>query len=205
MAGKPTEAATVLRASRKTRPDAARRERVSAAVSKPTIFISYKHADPWARVAQKLYEALSPAAETWDADVFMDQHDIEPADLFDKVIVDALDRTTHFVALLSNSYWASPYCRKEISRVIERFEKNRSTRPLFVKAEEFDVEHFSFDKDRALGRIKTRDPLVRKVGDLQFLGPFNGARQLERLAWEHEAKLSDQIAQLINRLQAVIA
>jgi hypothetical protein len=178
----------------------ARRDRRPAT----TIFISYRHQPPSAEIAQKLYEALAPAADTWGAEVYMDRHAVEPGGLFDREIVDALDRTTHFVALLNNSYWGSDYCRKEIARVVERFERGRRVRLLFVKAEEFDLAHFSFDRDRQSGRISSRDPIIDKVGDLQFLGPFNAARQLERLAWEHEARLGDQLAALVKELERVV-
>lgn len=169
-----------------------------------TIFISYRHQPPSAQIAEKLYEALVPAADTWGAEIYMDRHAIEPGGLFDREIVDALDRTTHFVALLNNSYWGSDYCRKEIARVVDRFEKRRSVRLLFVKAEEFDLAHFSFNRDRRSGRISSDDPIIEKVGDLQFLGPFDDARQLERLAWEREARLSDQLAALVKELERVI-
>lgn len=200
-------ATSVQRARPKAKP-AARARRAAgkprAVELKPAIFISYRHSDPSAQIAGKLYEALLPAAETWGADLFMDQHALEPADLFDSKIIAGLDRTTHFIALLNNSYWNSDYCRKEIARVIERFEKDRSVRPLFVKEQEFNLQHFTFDKDRRVGRIKTVDPLVIRVGDLQFLGPFNRAGQLERLAWENEARLSDQLAKLVDELQRVV-
>src|SRR5262249_6638397 len=88
--------------------------------SRSTIFLSYRHASPTTEIANKLYEALGPPADTWGAQVFMDDHDIEPADLFDQKIIAALDSTTHFIALLTNSYWNSTYCRKEVARVVER-------------------------------------------------------------------------------------
>ena len=134
----------------------------------------------------------------------MDRHAIEPGELFDREIVAALDRATHFIALLNNSYWASDYCRKEMARVVERFEQKRNVLLLFVKVEEFDLDHFSFHGDRRSGRISSSAPIIGKVGDLQFLGPFNDARQLERLAWEHEARLSDQLAGLVEELGRVV-
>lgn len=145
-----------------------------------------------------------PPADTWGADVFMDDNAIEPADLFDREIVAALDRTTHFIVLLTNSYWSSEYCRKEVARVVQRFEDGNAVRLLFVKAEELDPRHFTFSKDRSAGRIKSRDPIIEKVGDVQFLGPFDTSLRLVRLEWDNEAKLSDQLAQLVARLERVI-
>lgn len=134
----------------------------------------------------------------------MDDHDIEPADLFDQQILAALDRATHFVVLLTNSYWSSEYCRKELSRAVQRFEDTRSVRLLFVKVEELDPNHFIFTRDRTAGRIRSDHPVINRIGDVQFLGPFNDSVQLVRLQWEKEAKLGDQIAQLVLRLGRVI-
>jgi hypothetical protein len=173
-------------------------------MSKPTIFISYRHAPPTAAIASRLYIALVPAAEVWEADVFMDEQDLEPADLFDTTIIAALDRTTHFIVLLTNAYWSSPYCRKEMARIVERFEHDRSVRLLFVMVEELQPEHFTFAKDRASGRIVSDDPVLRTVGDVQFLGPFDESRRLVRLKYDNDALLGDQLAQLIRRLERVI-
>jgi hypothetical protein len=162
-------------------------------MSKPTIFISYRHAPPTAAIASRLYIALVPAAEVW-----------EPADLFDTTIIAALDRTTHFIVLLTNAYWSSPYCRKEMARIVERFEHDRSVRLLFVMVEELQPEHFTFAKDRASGRIVSDDPVLRTVGDVQFLGPFDESRRLVRLKYDNDALLGDQLAQLIRRLERVI-
>ena len=172
---------------------------------KPTIFISYKHAEPSVAIAAKLYEALLAPAETWGADVFMDTHALEPADLLDEEIIGALDRTTHFIALLNATYWASPYCRKEIAHVIERFEKDRKTvRPLFVMAEEFNPALYTLAKDRASGRIVSQDPLIARLGDVVFLGPYNDARQLVRLQWEKSWALGDQINDLVGSIGRII-
>ena len=163
--------------------------------ARATIFLSYRHAPPTTEIATRLFTALVPASEVWDAEVFMDDNAIEPADLFDEKIIEALDRTTHFIVLLTNGYWSSQYCRKELSRAVEHFEKGRKARLLFVKVEELDPNHFTFSKDRSAGRIKSDNPVIGKIGDVQFLGPFNESRQLVRLQWESEATLGDQIAQ----------
>ena len=52
--------------------------------------------------------------------------------------------------------------------------------------------------------MRTKDPLIESVGDLQFLGPFDPELRLERLQWQDPAKLSDQIANLIGALERVI-
>lgn len=170
----------------------------------PCVFLSYRHAPPTTMVARELHTALIPATEAWGADLFMDEQDIEPAELFDQVIVGALDRCTDFVVLLSNGYWASAYCRKELLRVLGRFERERSVRLHFVKVDELDPNHFTFAKDRAAGRIVSDDPQVQRIGDVQFLGPFDEYGRLMRLAWDRPGPLSDQLGQLVQRLGKVV-
>lgn len=48
------------------------------------------------------------------------------------------------------------------------------------------------------------DPLVKRLGDVQFLGPFDANQRLVRLAWENEAELGDQIASLIDGLERTL-
>lgn len=173
-------------------------------MSSPTVFISYRHGDPSTNIANVIHNALSAVADGLGFDIFMDQHEIEPADLFDEVIIDGLDRTTHFLVVLDNDYWASPYCRKELGRAISRFEQGEKVRILFVKADAIDPQNMVFDKDRAVGRITSDDPLIKRVGDLQFLGPFDNGRRLERLKYEDRAVMRDQVYQLIQELKRVL-
>lgn len=200
----PTEKASPS-APKKRRPRTAiqRRSTPRQAPARPTIFISYRHAPPTTAIANRLFTALVPAAEAWNADVFMDTN-LAPSDLYDAEILSALDRTTHFIVLLNNEYWSSAYCRKEVARIVERFERDRGVLLLFVKVEELDPKHFIFSKDRSAGRIRSDNPLIERIGDVQFLGPFDESGRLVRLCWENEAKLGDQLAQLVNRLERVI-
>jgi hypothetical protein len=171
------------------------------------IFISYRHEGPdppTTALARRLRAALTPATEVWDADLFMDDHDLEPAELFDPKILQALDRTTHFIVLLTNSYWGSEYCRKELNRVIDRFERDRSVRLLFVKVDELDPNYFMFNKDRTAGRLQSVHPVIDKIGDVQFLGPFDEQLRLVRLKWEQPGVLVDQIGQLVKRVERVV-
>jgi hypothetical protein len=170
---------------------------------RPTVFISYRHGDPSTLIANEVHTALDAVADGLGFDLFMDQNDIEPADRFDDVILEGLNRTTHFLALLDNEYWASKYCRKELAHAITRYEKGEPVRILFVKAGAIKPEYLMLKKDREAGHIKT-EPLIERVGDLQFLGPFDKARRLQRLKPESINDLRDQISDLIDELARVI-
>jgi hypothetical protein len=170
---------------------------------RPTVFISYRHGDPSTLIAREVHTALDAVADGLGFDLFMDQHDNEPGDLFDKVILEGLDRTTHFLALLDNDYWASKYCHKELAHAITRYEKGDPVRILFVKAGAIKPEYMMLKKDREAGQIKT-EPLIERIGDLQFLGPFDKARRLERLTPENINNLRDQISDLIDELARVL-
>jgi hypothetical protein len=175
-----------------------------AATVAPTLFISYRHASPTTDIAARLREQLLPAAEGWNAEVFLDDNALEPSSLLDRGILAALNRTTHFIVLLTSGYWASAYCRLELARAIERFENKENIRLLFVLAQKLDPKHYITEKDRAAGRITSDDPLIARLSDIVFLGPFNAQRQLVRLEYEHPAVLDDQLADLIARLERVI-
>jgi hypothetical protein len=173
-------------------------------MSSATIFISYRHGEPSTRIADGLYTALSAVSDGMDFELVMDAHEIAPSDRFDQRILDGLNRTTHFLALLDNQYWASDYCHKELAHAVNRFEKGEDVRLLFVMAGAILPKYLTFDKDRASGRINSPDPLIKRIGDLQFLGPFDEARRLERLSYENPAKLDDQFHELIRQLERVL-
>ena len=48
------------------------------------------------------------------------------------------------------------------------------------------------------------DPRVQRIGDVQFLGPFDAYGRLVRLEWDKPPFLSDQLAQLVQRLGSVV-
>ena len=160
---------------------------------KPIVFISYRHGTPSTSIARKLHTALKVISGALKFDLFMDENEVEPADLFDKKIVAGLKKTTHFIALLDNEYWTSDYCRKELGHAISGYEKRGKPLLLFVQSGAIDPEYLTIDPIRAEGKIKSEDPLIKRISDVQFLGPFSRSRRLERLRFENAAKLQDQI------------
>ncbi len=168
------------------------------------VFISYKHGDPSTRIARHLCDHLRAVGDALDFEIFMDEKDNVGGDVWNDNIEEALDKTTHFIALLDTAYWLSKECKRELQFVLERFERSKSPRVLFVKSQEIRPDLFRFDTQRQKGQLLDPDSKIRAVGDLHFLGPYDGNNQLVRLAWENPAALSDQIAQLLNRLERVL-
>ena len=87
---------------------------------------------------------------------------------------------------------------------LSRFEAGGVIRPLFVMVEELDPNHFTFTRDRKAGRLKSDHPIIQRIGDVQFLGPFNDAYQLVRLKYEDPAVLGDQLHALVSDIQRVM-
>lgn len=169
-----------------------------------TVFISYRHGYPGTKIANAVYLAFSAVKVALGFDLFMDQHEIEPADLFDEVIIEGLDRTTHFVVLLDNDYWSSNYCRKELDHSLARWEKDENIRVLFVMAAEIRPEYMTFRGDNQASAENSKEPRLKRVGQLQFLGPFTRERRLEPLKYDKHRQLRRQIATLIDELEKVL-
>ena len=88
--------------------------------------------------------------------------------------------------------------------MLGRYERDASVRLHFIKVQELDPNHFTFAKDRAAGRLVSDDAQVQRIGDVQFLGPFDDYGRLVSLAWDQPARMSDQLGQLVKRLERVV-
>jgi TIR domain len=168
-----------------------------------TVFISYRHEVPSTLIATEFYKALRAVRDHFGFDLFMDKSSIEPGDRFVNEILDGLNRTTHFLALLDVEYWSSDYCRKELDHVLARWEKGEDVRILFVKAGEIKPEWMKLKREREAEGIRT-EAQIERIGDLQFLGPFDGASRLIRLKHENIGELRDQIGDLVKELARVL-
>ena len=168
------------------------------------LFISYKHGDPSTRIAKSLYDYLDAVSDALKFEIFMDDEALRASDNWQEIIDQALAKATHFIALLGTDYWLSGACQHELCKAVERFETEGSPKLLFVMAESIRPDLFTFDKSRRTGRLSSSNPTINKVGDLQFLGPFDDNNRLVRLAWEHPAIFNDQLAQLLERLERTL-
>ena len=169
----------------------------------PTVFISYRHAYPGTQIADTVYKAFSAVKDGLGFELFMDTQ-IDPSDEFDEVILDGLNKTTHFVVLLDNDYWSSAYCRKELDHALRRWEDGENIRILFVKADEIRPEYMTFKAGNQVSAANSKEPRLKRVGQLQFLGPFSEERRLEALKYDDHRELRRQIATLIDALEKVL-
>lgn len=151
-----------------------------------SIFISYRHDAPWTGLATRLDLKLRASAGP-QTEVFVDAR-IPPGDEWQKQVDDALERCTHFVALICDEYWVlSAECRRELKRAVQRRQAGGVPRLLFVQAAAIRPE-----------RMRLEDGL-QHLGQINFLGPFDVNAKLVTLA-RSGARLDAQLAQLRDRL-----
>lgn len=174
------------------------------------VFVSYKHDEPWSRMAQELDLKLRNMAPTYGYEVFFDRR-MESGVLWSDAIDEALDVTTHFIVLLSDPYWASKECQRELQCMVRRYESaKRDGKPpphlLFVLAGDVDAASLTLDAARKSGTLSSEDPQINRLSDVNFLGPYdlNGVGKLEILDWSDKQRLERQLGQLRDRFKVLL-
>jgi hypothetical protein len=82
----------------------------SAMSASPDVFVSYRHADA-AKLAADIYYSLQAEGHH----VFLDNGNIPVGANAEQVFLRAASRAPYFIVLVSENYFESPYCKKEIS------------------------------------------------------------------------------------------
>lgn len=164
-----------------------------------SIFISYRHDAPWTalskKLAVKLRAALPPGGE-----LFHDTR-IAAGDEWKKEVDAALQRCTHFVALLSDEYWVlSAECRRELQVAVQRRQHGGVPKLLFVQAGSIRPERMRLD-GASQGQLQGEAVGLEHLGQINFLGPHDAHGHLVTLATERR-RLDLQLAQLRDRLLA---
>ncbi len=180
----------------------------------PYVFMSYKHEPNTTGVTEQFYKQLRMYQKGFGlAGVFMDKDKLKAGSEWSAEVMAALAQTTHFVVMLTNGYWLSDECHKELAYAVDRYKHGGSEamRLLFVQVQKIAPELLAFDQDvadanvafmnKALSKVA---PKLETVGDLQFLGPFNDYAQLVRLPSEEDPLLGDAIYQLVMRLKETL-
>jgi hypothetical protein len=168
------------------------------------VFLSYKHG-PMTPVVEKFYRKLKVNGPGIGlAGTFMDAKAIHVGAFWRAEVEQALEQTTHFVAFLDDDYWLSDECQKELQAAVDRFVAADGIVLLFVKAGEIAPELLKLQASAAGAAAQPQTESRRqlqRVGDLQFLGPFNAYAQLLTLAPPDKPQLLDeQLFQLFTRL-----
>jgi len=159
------------------------------------IFISYKRAEETTPVAEMFYKQVAvdlPASKGF-ARPFFDKKSIDAGDQWSQRIQDALDETTHFIALLSIDYWLSPQCQRELQEAVKRHNETGSPRLLFVLTEMMDPTSLEISGDEQSATVKKDFPGVQNLGQINFLGPYDQGGRLVRLNCSDRTKLGDQL------------
>lgn len=82
----------------------------SAMPGSPDVFVSYRHADS-AKLAADIYYSLQAEGRS----VFLDNGNIPVGANAEQVFLRSASRAPYFIALVSENYFESPYCKKEIA------------------------------------------------------------------------------------------
>lgn len=171
------------------------------------VFLSYRHGTLTPSV-EKFHNKLRVNGRGMGlAGSFMDAKAIAAGQFWRGEVEQALARATRFVAFLEDDYWLSDECQKELQAAVDRYSTGDGLQLLFVKAGEIDPALLLFDdlpNGSAAPKDQTRRQLKR-VGDLEFLGPKDEATQrLVTLAPFGDPRLDGQLFQLLKRLQATL-
>jgi hypothetical protein len=163
------------------------------------IFLSYKRGEPTTEIAELLFKRIQVNLEgdTYGfSETFFDQHSIDAGADWNEEIDQALAETTHFVALLSDDYWLSKQCQRELQDAVALYEQKGSPKLLFVLTEKMDPNALSIATNSKTAALKTPFPKVKNVGQINFLGPYDQAGRLVKLKCNDITALKDQLFDL---------
>lgn len=168
------------------------------------IFISYNRAEPTTQVAKQLFRRIKVNTRASDfAEPFFDISSVPFGDFWKQEIDQALAQTTHFIALLSDGYWLSDNCQYELQEAVRLYEQHGTPRLLFVLTEKMDPNALEIEPNSRSATLNTRFPKVERLGQINFLGPYDRAGRLSRLDCDNQARLSDQLFDLVQNIKAL--
>lgn len=174
-----------------------------ATIATKHIFISYKRAEPTTAVAELLDKRIRVNLSAYGfAQPFFDKHSIEAGHPWSPAIDQALARTTHFIALLSDDYWLSEQCQRELREAVRLYELTGTPRLLFVLTEKMDPNALRMDSAGS-ATVVTPFPTVEHLGQINFLGPYDKAGQLIALDCVNLQVLKDQLFDLVQAIKSL--
>ena len=179
-------------------------------MSERSLFLSYKRGPAITPAAQRLRDRLSVQAS--DIKVFFDQTSIDAGAEWQPAIDDFMARATHFLAFISIDFWLSKQCRRELELALARYEAcpkpppPRVPRLLFVLADKLDPNDLALDVSTVRARVADMPDAaerVHRIGQINFLGPYDAAGRLVRLKLENEFGYDEQLAEMVTKIKAL--
>lgn len=165
------------------------------------IFVSYKRADPTSAIAQKIDQKIRVGLKAFGFVSWWDKRSIEAGNSWSDKIDEALDQARYFLALLSDDYWDSDQCQRELLGAVERYEQTGNPRLLFVLTQNMNPNALELSSDRKSAKILTKFPKVSRLGEINFLGPYDKAGRLVRLDTSGAENLDDQLFELVEDIR----
>ena len=157
-------------------------------------FFSYTRADDdfdhglLTKVRERLESSLRLALGRRDIEIFQDRDDIEPGDAWEARLQKAIDEAVFLIPVITPSFFASEFCRKEFLRFWEKAQADPNTAriiPLYWR------EHFPLE-----GIIRSaEDDILSAVKALQY-DDWRAARRAGLAA----SQMSDKIEEMSRRL-----
>jgi hypothetical protein len=177
--------------------------------SEPQVFISYRLLDNYTppdsgplkgfvdhllrAIKWRLIEMGVP-----DADFWLDRSKIEPGDRWSDAIEEALNRADLFVAIVSENYLQSSWCKKEFCAMKKRVSKLPA--PPDGKRRIFRV-----DKRKVPEEIPPELLELLEIQAVQFYREDPDDKIIDEFFWGGKVRLSDEYDKAIHRLASGIA
>lgn len=174
------------------------------------LFLSYQRSALTTPAVERLSRQARVLLKSSGVSVFFDQRSIDAGAAWEPAIDAALARATHFLAFVSVDYWLSTQCMRELDAAVSRYELSGAPKLLFVLADQLDPNDLELDSSAAARQLAAGShsaaPMrrVSSAGQINFLGPYNAAGRLVRLAFEEPALLNDQLAALVARIKHLL-
>ncbi|XP_072075703.1 disease resistance protein RPP2A isoform X1 [Arachis hypogaea] len=128
-------------------------ERIPDPSWKYDVYLSFRGQDTRYRFISDLYEALTRAGIL----ALLDDEEIQLGDQISYILVQAIEASRLFVVVFSESYAASTWCLKELTKIMEcRSTRGQTVIPLYYNVDPSDVRHQRGPFEKALLRHMDR-------------------------------------------------
>lgn len=148
------------------------------AMTEKLIYISYKRAGDTAHIAEMLDKKIRVNLTTAGFKSWCDQRAMEAGNAWCDDMDVALAQASHFIALLSDEYWSSEQCQKELLGAVERCQREGLPKLLFIPTDKIQPGALEISPDGKIGRLNRPFPQVNGLEQINLLGPHDEAGHL---------------------------